>query len=179
VKPWEVLGSKLLISERWLQLREDRVRLANGHEIERFHVIHGPDWASVLCVTNDSEVVMVRQYRHGIASASLELPAGVIEPNETPEEGARRELVEETGYESSDWVSIHSVSTEPARHTTRAHFFCARGARLTRPPALEESEVLEVVKVPLAELVRLATDGSIIHGMHIGAILAAVQRGLV
>jgi 8-oxo-dGTP pyrophosphatase MutT (NUDIX family) len=179
VKPWQVLDSKLLISERWLQLREDRVRLGNGHEIERFHVIHGPDWASVLCVTDDSEVVMVRQYRHGIGSVSLELPAGVIEPNETPEDAARRELMEETGYEASNWISIHSVSTEPARHTTRAHFFCARGARLARPAAPEESEILDLVKVPVSDLARLATDGSIIHGMHLGAILAALQRGLV
>jgi 8-oxo-dGTP pyrophosphatase MutT (NUDIX family) len=133
----------------------------------------------VLCVTNDSEVVLVRQYRHGLGGVSLELPAGVIEPHETPEEAARRELVEETGYESSDWVSIHSVSTEPARHTTRAHFFCARGARLARPATPEEAEVLEVVKVPLADLARLATDGSIAHGVHVGAILAALQRGLV
>jgi 8-oxo-dGTP pyrophosphatase MutT (NUDIX family) len=179
VKPWQVLDSKLLISERWLQLREDRVRLSNGHEIDRFHVIHGPDWASVLCVTEASEVVLVRQYRHGIASPSLELPAGVIEPNETPEEAARRELAEETGYESSDWVRIQTVSTEPARHTTQAHFFCARGARLTAQPAPEETEVLELVKVPLADLGRLATDGSIVHGVHVGAILAALERGLI
>ncbi|HYP89202.1 MAG TPA: NUDIX hydrolase [Polyangiaceae bacterium] len=179
MKPWQVLESKLVVSERWLQLREDRVRLANGHEIERFHVIHGPDWASVLCVTEASEVVLVRQYRHGIVKASLELPAGVIEPNETPEEAARRELLEETGFESDDWVSIQTVSTEPARHTTTAHFFCARGARQTRPPAPEDTELLEMVKVPLAELGRLATDGSIVHGVHVGAILVALQRGLV
>jgi 8-oxo-dGTP pyrophosphatase MutT (NUDIX family) len=179
VKPWQVLHSKLLISERWLQLREDRVRLANGHEIDRFHVIHGPDWASVLCVTEASEVVLVRQYRHGIARDSLELPAGVIEPHESPEEAARRELAEETGYESNDWVRIQTVSTEPARHTTQAHFFCARGALLTSRPAPEESEILELVKVPLGDLPRLATDGSILHGVHVGAILAAFQLRLV
>jgi 8-oxo-dGTP pyrophosphatase MutT (NUDIX family) len=179
VKPWQVLDSKQLISERWLQLREDRVRLGNGHEIDRFHVIHGPDWAGVLCVTQASEVVLVRQYRHGIGKASLELPAGVIEAHETPEEAARRELAEETGYESDDWVRIQSVSTEPARHTTQAHFFCARNARATRAPAPEETEVLELVKVPLAELSSLATDGRILHGVHVGAILAAFQLKLV
>jgi 8-oxo-dGTP pyrophosphatase MutT (NUDIX family) len=179
VKPWQVLDSKLLIDERWLQLREDRVRLGNGHEIDRFHVIHGPDWASVLCVTDASEVVLVRQYRHGMKGESLELPAGVIEPHETPEEAARRELAEETGYESDDWVSIQSVSTEPARHTTRAHFFVARGARPTKRPAPEETEILELVRVPLGELSRLATDGSIVHGVHVGAILVALARGLV
>jgi 8-oxo-dGTP pyrophosphatase MutT (NUDIX family) len=179
VKPWQVLDTKLLISERWLQLREDRVRLGNGHEIDRFHVIHGPDWASVLCITEASEVIMVRQYRHGIAQPSLELPAGVIEPHESPEEAARRELAEETGYESDDWVRIQTVSTEPARHTTQAHFFCARGARPTRKPAPEETEVLEIVKAPVTELGRLATDGSIVHGVHVGAILAALQLKLV
>jgi 8-oxo-dGTP pyrophosphatase MutT (NUDIX family) len=179
VKPWQVLDTKLLISERWLQLREDRVRLGNGHEIDRFHVIHGPDWASVLCITEASEVILVRQYRHGIAQPSLELPAGVIEPHESPEEAARRELAEETGYESDDWVRIQTVSTEPARHTTQAHFFCARGARPTRKPAPEETEVLEIVKVPVTELGRLATDGSILHGVHVGAILAALQLKLV
>jgi 8-oxo-dGTP pyrophosphatase MutT (NUDIX family) len=179
VKPWQVLDSKLLISERWLQLREDRVRLGNGHEIDRFHVIHGPDWASVLCVTEASEVVLVRQYRHGIAKPSLELPAGVIEPNESPEESARRELLEETGFASDDWVRIQSVSTEPARHTTQAHFFCARGARQVGKPTPEETELLEIVKVPLADLARLATDGSIVHGVHVGAILTALQLKLV
>jgi 8-oxo-dGTP pyrophosphatase MutT (NUDIX family) len=179
VKPWQVLDSKLIVSERWLQLREDRVRLANGHEIERFHVIHGPDWASVLCVTDASEVVLVRQYRHGIASASLELPAGVIEPHETPEEAARRELLEETGYAADDWVCIQSVSTEPARHTTRAHFYLARGARRVQEPNPEESEILELVTVPLADLQRLASDGGIVHGVQIGAILSAFARGLV
>ncbi len=179
MKPWTVLETKLLVSERWLQLREDRVRLSNGHEIERFHVIHGPDWASVLCVTEASEVVLVRQYRHGIGRVSLELPAGVIEPDESPEQAARRELAEETGFEASDWTSIQRVPTEPARHTTHAHFFCARGARLTRNPAPEATEVLEVVLVPLADLARLATDGSIEHGVHVGAILAALAKNLV
>lgn len=179
MKPWQVLESKLLISERWLQLREDRVRLGNGHQIDRFHVIHGPDWASVLCVTQASEVILVRQYRHGIARPSLELPAGVIEPHESPEEAARRELVEETGYEAADWVHIQSVSTEPARHTTQAHFYCARGARRTRDPSPEETELLEVVKVPLSDLGQLATNGSIVHGVHVGAVLAALARGLV
>jgi 8-oxo-dGTP pyrophosphatase MutT (NUDIX family) len=179
VKPWQVLESKQLVSERWLQLREDRVRLPNGHLLDRFHVIHAPDWAAVLCVTAESEVVLVRQYRHGLGAASLELPAGVIDPNETPEEAARRELAEETGYEADDWVSIQTVSTEPARHTNRAHFFCARGARLARPAEPEAAEVLEIVKVPLADLERLATDGSIVHGVHVGAILNALRRGLV
>jgi 8-oxo-dGTP pyrophosphatase MutT (NUDIX family) len=169
----------MLVSERWLELSEQRVQVANGNVIERFHLIKSPDWASVVCVTSASELVLVRQYRHGIAQPSLELPAGVIEAHETPEQAARRELLEETGFESDDWAHIQSVATEPARHTTRAHFYCARHARRLQAPRLEATEVLDTVLVPLSELERLATDGSIVHGVHVGALLAAAARGLV
>ncbi|HYQ15420.1 MAG TPA: hypothetical protein VEQ58_06680, partial [Polyangiaceae bacterium] len=61
-----MLSDTSLVSQRWLSVREQRVRLANGHEIERFHLIQGPHWAAVLCLTRDREVVLVRQYRHGL-----------------------------------------------------------------------------------------------------------------
>src|SRR6478735_3041353 len=90
---WQVLSDSSLISQRWLEVREQRVRLANGHEIERFHLIHAPHWAAVLCLTQQREAVLVRQYRHGLGGPSLELPAGVIEAEEAPIEAARRELL--------------------------------------------------------------------------------------
>src|SRR5882672_10379867 len=95
IPAWQVLSEITLIAQRWLEVREQRVRLANGHEIERFHLIKGPDWAGVLCLTEAREVVLVRQYRHGIAGPSLELPAGVLDGAEEPLAAARRELLEE------------------------------------------------------------------------------------
>jgi len=103
-------------------VREQRVRLANGHEIERFHLIRGPHWAAVLCLTEAREVVLVRQYRHGFGGPSLELPAGVLEPDEPPIEGARRELREESGFHADRLEPLISVAPEPARNSTRAHF---------------------------------------------------------
>ena len=126
---WQVLTDTALVSQRWLEVREQRVRLANGHEIERFHLVHGPHWASVLCLTEARQVVLVRQYRHGLGGPSLELPAGVIEPTEAPLAAACRELREETGFEAQEITPLLTIAPEPSRNSARAHFFFAEHAR--------------------------------------------------
>jgi len=176
---WQVLSDTSLISQRWLEVREQRVRLANGHEIERFHLIRGPNWASVLCLTPEREVVLVRQYRHGLGGTSLELPAGVLEAGEVPLEGARRELREESGFEAESIEPLLSIAPEPARNSTRAHFFFARGAVRVSELALDTSEDLEVLLVPVEELLDLIDRGHIVHAAHIAAILLAWRRGLL
>ena len=177
--PWQVLERKTLISRRWLEVHEDRIRLANGREMPEFHVVEGPNWAGVLCLTASDEVVLVRQYRHGIGRESLELPAGVLEPGEAPFAAAKRELGEETGYTAERWEPILSVATEPSRHTVHAHFFCALDATPSVERALDESEDIEVVRVPRTELLGLIESGTIVHGVHVGAILFAARRGLI
>jgi 8-oxo-dGTP pyrophosphatase MutT (NUDIX family) len=177
--PWQVLARKTLVSKHWLSVHEEHVRLSNGHEIEEFHLIEGPSWAAVLSVTEDDRVVLVRQYRHGIAGASLELPAGVLEPGEAPLEAARRELLEETGYAAERWQPIATFATEPSRHTVRAHFFFAAGARANGPQTGDLGEDIEVVLVPRTGLLELVENGQIAHGVHVGAILLAERRGLL
>jgi ADP-ribose pyrophosphatase len=177
--PWQVLERRTLLSRRWLTVHEDRVRLANGREMDEFYVLEAPRWAGVVCLTQDDEIVLVRQYRHGIAGESLELPAGVIEPGEEPLAGARRELREETGYLAERWEHVMTVATEPSRHTVRAHFYCALGATPTGTRALDESEDIEVVRVPRSEVLGLIESGRIVHGVHIGALLLAARRGFV
>jgi len=176
---WQVLSDTPLVSQRWLEVREQRVRLANGHEIEQFHLIHGPDWAGVLCLTRAREVVLVRQYRHGFGGASLELPAGVLEVGEEPLAGARRELREETGFDAESIEPLLELAPEPSRNSTRAQFFFARGAARVSELALDKSEDLEVLLVPVEELLELVDHGQIVHAAHIAAILLAWRRGLL
>jgi 8-oxo-dGTP pyrophosphatase MutT (NUDIX family) len=177
--PWQVLHRRTLLERRWLEIHEEHVRLANGHEIPEFHVITAPSWTGVLAVSETGDVVLVRQYRHGIASDSLELPAGIIESGEAPLDAAQRELREETGYSSERWVPLVTFAPEPSRHTARAHFFCALDAKVLASRSLDASEEIEVVTVPKRELVERVVRGDIAHGVHVGAILLAVQRGLL
>ena len=179
ILPWQVLESREILKKRWLEVHEQRVRLGSGHEIAEFHQLVAPSWAAVLCVTEGDEVVLVRQYRHGIRGESVELPAGVLEDGESALDAAKRELREETGYVADAWFPIVSVATEPSRHTVFAHFFCARRARLEGERALEESEDIELVMVPRAELLSFCERGAIVHGVHLGAILLAERQGLL
>jgi 8-oxo-dGTP pyrophosphatase MutT (NUDIX family) len=172
-----VLERRLLVQRSFLTLWEDRVRLPSGAEIDDFCVLESPEWAAVLCITPGREVVLVRQYRHGVGCVSLELPAGALEPGEAPLAAAQRELAEETGYESGSWQPLLQASLDPARQTSQAHFFLARDGERTRAPQLDSSEDIETLLVSRSKLFGLIESRELVHGIHIAAILMAEHRG--
>ncbi len=177
--PWQVLERRPLVQRSFLTVWEDRVRLGNGREIDDFCILDAPDWAAVVCVTAERQIVLVRQYRHGVRGESIELPAGALEAGEQPGAAARRELLEETGYEARDWAPLLKASLDPARQSGWAHFFFASGGRVTSPPRLDASEEIEVLLVSRAELFELIDAGRLVHGIHLAAIALADRRGLL
>ena len=96
---WEVLKSDYLFRKEWFTVRLERVRLPNGSEIAEYWVSEYRPWVNVVAVTRTEEVVLIRQYRHGLGAVHFELPAGTTDEGEVDlEAAARRELGEETGY---------------------------------------------------------------------------------
>lgn len=178
-KPWQVLERRKLASLSHVSVWQDRVRLHNGETIDDFCRIESPDWAAIVCVTADQLVVLVRQYRHGVARSSLELPAGALEPGETPLEAARRELLEETGHTAPEWKTLTTLSVDPSRQQARGHFFCALGAVRSAPPTPDPAEEIETLLVTPDELQRRIATGECFHGLHVAAILTARERGLL
>lgn len=175
--PWKTRRSTLLIDETYLRVQRDEVELPTGRTIDDYHLIRSPDWAGVVAVTPDDQLVLVRQYRHGHGGSSLEIPAGIVEPGEPPLAGARRELLEETGYDSQEITQLFDCRPEPARHAQWAHLSFAKNAQLVAGQALDATEEIEVVLRPKSQLDRVL--GEMVHGVHMLALLYAARRGLL
>jgi len=166
---WKCLASELVAQSRLFRLRRDRVvNPRNARELEAF-VLECPDWINVIALTKTGEVVMVRQFRHGVRAVTLEIPGGTVDPGEAPEAAARRELLEETGYAAREVLSIGVVDAQPAIQDNRLHTFLALDAEKIAAPAPDEGEDLEVITLPRAEVGRLMADGSITHALVLTA----------
>lgn len=179
MESWEILESRYLLKREWMSVREDRVRLPSGLELNEFHVVEYPHWVCILCLDAEGQVVLVEQYRHGIRRSSIELPAGAVNRKEEPLAAARRELREETGYEADEWHVLGRCAPNPGKQTSYAHLFVARGAMPTSDQQLDSSEAIRVRLVSADQLLGMANRGMIEHGIHLAAIFWAASRGYI
>ena len=135
-----------------------------------FHRIECVDWAQILPITARDEAVLVRQYRHGTQRVTLEMPGGMIDPGEEPATAALRECLEETGYRARAALPLGVVSPNPALFMNRLHTFYATGVVAEGAVQNTDSEVTEVVLVPVADLEELLVSGEIDHALVAGAL---------
>ncbi len=135
-----------------------------------FFVLDAPDWVNVIPLTPDNQVVCVRQYRAGTDTVTLEIPGGMIDPEDpTPTAAAAREMREETGYLADRYESLGAVDPNPAIQSNRCHTICAIDAYRGGPQNLEGSEVIDVELVDLSDIPSLITTGRITHSLVITA----------
>ena len=169
IKPWKILESHHIHKN----VRIDKCELPNGMMLEGFVLEYG-DWATILAVTKQQEVVLVRQYRHGAQKVILELPGGAMETEESPMQSARRELLEETGYTSDNFVQIGCVSPNPANQTNLIYSFLALDVEKVGDQELDETEEIEVVLKPLEEVIRMAKSGELLQSMQVSTVFFAL-----
>ena len=153
----------------------DMVKLPNN-EISLREVVHHPGGVCVAAVDENEMVTMVRQFRYPLAEHLLELPAGKLEKGEEPLPAAKRELSEETGLEAENWVDLGFIYTSAGFSTERLYIYLATG--LTQGQAHPDpNEFLDVVKMPLSELLKMADD-CLIHDAKTAAGILKAERYL-
>jgi ADP-ribose pyrophosphatase len=151
--------SQLIYEGRIVRFRVDTVVLPNGSRSIR-EIIGTPGAVVIVPLTDDGQVRMVRQFRSAIGEYLLELPAGTLEPNESPEQAAPRELAEETGDRAARWRRLTGFYTVPGICDEYLHLFLATD--LTPGQTNQEAdEFIEVVTLPLGEALEMVRRGEI------------------
>ena len=179
MRPWRRVGGGRVHRARVFDL--DLVRLVppEGGPPREFYVVRAPDWINVVPVTDSGEVVLVRQYRFGVDEVTLEVPGGVCDPGEPPEETARRELLEETGHRAGRIVSLGWVHPNPAVQDNRCHCFLALGCERVADPDPDPDEEFEVLTLPIPEVRRRMRHGEIRHALVLTSFHLIDARGLL
>lgn len=180
IHPWKTLKSELVVDEKWYTLRRDEVELPNGIVLDDYYVSVRPDVVLTFPVTDDGQVIFVRQYKHAAANVFIELPGGVVDDHETnPMEAARREMLEETGYTSDNMELVLEVIDNPTKDTNKIYFYLARNAYKAAEQDLDESENIEVLHIPISEVEQMVLSGEInVSGSVALCLLALKKLGL-
>ena len=175
---WAVTESEIVIETPHMRLRRDRIELPGGERIGNYYVRESRGFAIVFPITGDGSVVLVRQYKHGIAETLLELPAGAIDPGEAPSDCAIRELREETGFicEPENLELAGSFVFDPTSSTARYQLYIARDVRATGVQDLDETEDIAIEYATLDDLRRFVRDGTIRVGAHVASIYFVLDR---
>ncbi len=172
--PWKTLASTLAFSARpWLEVSRETVQLPDGRVIDDFYQLWVTDYVIIFAETASGEVILERQYKHGIRDISLTFPGGAIEPGEDPLAAAKRELLEETGYISDDWSPMQVLHVQANYGGGMAHYYRARDIRQVAAPGTGDLEQIQVELHPAASL------PSLVHSREIRLLDCVAMIALV
>ena len=178
MQPWKTLSRRSILKHsRYLTVESHAVELPDGRVIPDWPWIITPDFVNVLAVTTEGEFLCFRQTKYGVSGTSLAPVGGYIEPDVIPLDAARRELLEETGYEASDWRSLGNYIVGPNRGVAMGYFFLAQGAHYVTVPDTDDLEDQQLLRLSLPEIEAALTAGEF-KGMPWMAIVALALHHL-
>lgn len=176
MKSWKTKTRQTILNNHpWLTIERHTVELPDGRLLPDWPWIITPDYVDVVAVTEEGQFLCFRQVKYAIKGTTLAIVGGFVDEGEQPLAAAQRELLEETGYESRDWVPLGSYLVDPNRGIATGHFFLARGARFVTAPVakdLEEQELLFLTR----EQIESALDRGDFKVMAWAAAIAIALR---
>jgi ADP-ribose pyrophosphatase len=167
---WERLSHTTQATTRVLDLLSVRYRHPVRGTEKDFVVVHPTDWCNVLALTPEGALVLVRQFRFGIDTFSLEIPGGMMDEGEDPVATGVRELREETGFVGTRARLLGTTHPNPAIQSNRCHYVLIEDAARTAELEWDADEEIEVTVVPAVEVLAQARAGAITHALVLNAL---------
>lgn len=159
---WKVLKSEEIIKNKFFSVQKDRCEKTDGTIVENYYTVKRPDVAIIAAFTPKMELVIIRQYRHPVKSLDYELPAGFIEPYETDiAQAAKRELLEETGYETESLKKIQETFSSAGFMSNHVNFFIGFNAKKVAEQKLDRNEELKPHIIPWPKALKLVEQEKI------------------
>jgi len=176
--PWRTLATEQILDlPPWFSVLKDTVRLPSGRTVDDYYRIQAPDYVLVAARREDGAILMERHYKQCLGRVILTSPAGGVDAGETPLRAARRELLEETGFEASSWTAMGSFVVDGTRGICTAHLFLAEGLQQQKAPETGDMEEFELLFLSAAEIRSAVRTGEIVLLPDI-AILSMTLGGL-
>lgn len=177
IKKWRTIHSSYIVQDKWLTLRADRCKTADGMVIDPYYVIEESGWVNIVALDSNQRILILRQYRQGSGAICSELPAGAIDKYDaSPLVAAKRELMEETGCMSEQYVALESVFANPGRQNNLVHGFIAFNTRCVCAPTPDKTEDIDFEFVDLDMLLELIDSGQFAQSLHITTLFLAFRK---
>ena len=168
---WEHLGSRYEEANLMLfEKRVDRLRNPRNDKIFERLVLESVGWVNVVALDEQGRSLMIRQYRFGVGYTTLETPGGMVDPGEDSRTAAARELLEETGYVSDQWIYLGAVEPNPAFHNHLCHHWLAQDVRQAQAQDLGEGELIRLEFMTPSAVRDSVQRGELKHALALSAL---------
>ena len=166
---WKRVASEKVADCRIFRVRQDVCRRESDGFEANFFCLENPDWVNVIALTRENEVILIEQFRHGIEQITLEIPGGMVDDGEKPQMAAQRELLEETGFSSNEFILLGKSHPNPAINNNLVYHYLAVDCEKTQETSFDDHESVVTKLVSLDNVDELVAKGEITHSLVIAA----------
>jgi ADP-ribose pyrophosphatase len=174
MRNWKTLESHTVFRNRWFDIKEEKVQITDDLTIEGIIIHNFSDWVNVVAFTDKGQVLLEKQYRHGLGVITIETPSGAMKAHDKmPSDGALRELLEETGYRPEKMIQTGRTQANPQLQNNFIHHFIALGCKKVALPEPMLGDEIEVWSEPFDTVIEKVRRGDISHGYTVEGLLRA------